>query len=292
MCEQLGRACLLAPIPEDQWAVANTLIDRTLESERRQRTWRYPYFKVAKALSEYRAGHAEDALGLISADVSKVLGPMPQLVRALALSDLHRDAEALAALGQAGAMFDWRLSAALKRESWIFHALRHEAESKMLPNLDAFTRGAYWPTTVQERLALIGTSEDRGMYLTTAKLFSEAFANDPTLAEDFESQRRFRAACAAAACGCGRSTDGGPITPEEQARWRAQSLEWLRADLTTLHDSATVKRLETLSKWRTDADLRRLRDPVFLATLPEAEQSAFRALWADVDGLLASNPPN
>jgi serine/threonine-protein kinase len=291
MCEQLGRACLLAPIPEDQWAAANTLVDRTLESERRQRTWRYPCFKVSKALSEYRGGHAEDALSLINADVSKVLGPMPQLVRALALSDLHRDAEALAALAQAGAMFDWRLSAAVKRESWIFHALRHEAELKILPNLDAFARGAYWPTTAQERLALIGVGEDRGMHLATARLFSEAFAADAALAEDVESQCRFRAACAAAACGCGRSTDGGEIAPEEQARWRKQSLEWLRADLTSLRD-ATAKRRESLAKWRTDPDLRGFRDPEFLATLPEAERSRFRTLWADVDGLLASPGDN
>jgi hypothetical protein len=42
--------------------------------------------------------------------------------------------------------------------------------------------------------------------------------------------------------------------------------------------------VRALQHWKADADLAGLRDP---ATLPEDEQKACRALWAEVDALLA-----
>jgi serine/threonine-protein kinase len=284
ICERVGRACLLGPVPEGQRAAVGAIIDRALESERAQPTQQLPYVKLCKALWEYRAGHPNETLALIEADVSKVLPPAPQLLAAMAHSELHQDAEALKDLGRAAFMFDWRPHAAGGPEAWMYHVLRREAESKLLPNLGAFTSGTYWPGSAQERLALIATSEERHMHLASARLFAEGFASDPALAQDIESRCRFRAAAAAAMCGSGQSKDGPQITPEEQARWRDQSLQWLRADLAALRDSANGPTV--LAKWRTDPDLRGVRDPVFLVNFPEGERSSFTELWADVNGVM------
>jgi eukaryotic-like serine/threonine-protein kinase len=288
VCEKVGLACLLSPPTEAQQAAAAALIDRALTNEKGRRTQRYPYVKLAKALAEYRAGHLEDALDLIDPEVRSVPGPMPQLVRALALSEVHRDTEALAELAQAATTFDWRPCAADSRDARMYHILRREAESKILPNLDAFTRGTYWPTGADERLALIATSEDNDMHLAAARLFAEVFEADPALARNIENQCRYRAACAAAMCGCGRSTGGTPLTPEEQARWRERSLQWLRADFAAHNEGgAKADEIELMARWRSDPDLRAVRDPPFLATLPE--KAAFGAFWADVDGALGSH---
>jgi hypothetical protein len=42
----------------------------------------------------------------------------------------------------------------------------------------------------------------------------------------------------------------------------------------------------TLQHWQKDTDLAGLRDKAALAKLPEAEQKAWRKLWAEVDALL------
>ena len=44
---------------------------------------------------------------------------------------------------------------------------------------------------------------------------------------------------------------------------------------------------QTLQHWKADADLAGLRDAAAVAKLSDAEQKACRALWAEVDALLA-----
>ena len=68
-------------------------------------------------------------------------------------------------------------------------------------------------------------------------------------------------------------------------------MTWLRDELAALPDGTTkADRAALLSKWRTDRDLRVVRDPALLAKLPEAERVAFTALWSEVDAALkASN---
>ena len=105
---------------------------------------------------------------------------------------------------------------------------------------------------------------------------------------------RYNAACAAALAGCGRSRDDPPPDDFAKARWRKQAIDWLTADL-----AAWAKNLEsgppqarqaisrTLQHWKADTDLAGLRDPAAVGELPEDEQKACRALWAEVDALLA-----
>jgi hypothetical protein len=45
--------------------------------------------------------------------------------------------------------------------------------------------------------------------------------------------------------------------------------------------------VKTLAHWKEDSDLAGIRDEAALAKLPDGEREGFRALWADVDRLLA-----
>jgi len=293
VCEKLCRACMLASIPEDDWKVATAAIDRALEGEKRQATWRGPYFRLAKAMSEYRTGRPEAALRLVDAQVSTVFPPLPQLIRAMALADLHRTGEAMALLAQAAVHSDWRPYAASSPEAWSIEVIRREAESKVLPNLESFLQRKYWPSGGDERTALIATCEDRRMRPEAARLFAEAFKATPALAADIAGELRYRAACAAAACSCGDPSEVTALSPEEKGRWRAQCLQWLRAELGALRERMSrTTRVALLSKWRNEIDFRGIRDPALLAALPENERSEFNALWAEVDGVLTSRDSN
>jgi hypothetical protein len=44
---------------------------------------------------------------------------------------------------------------------------------------------------------------------------------------------------------------------------------------------------QTLQHWKTDTDLTGIRDEAALEALPEDQRKACRALWTDVDALLA-----
>ena len=294
VCERLCFACMLAPIQESQRDVANAAIERAVAAAESRPTARSLHLRLALALSKYRSRHEDAALSIVEEDeVSNTLQPIPQLIAALALADLDRGPEALVALGHAAMFGDNRLVGASRREAWISHVLRREAESKLLPNLDAFTRGTYWPTTDEERFALIGTSEAQGRSHAAARLFVEAFAKDPALAQDLSIQFRYRAACAAALCGGGYASDGRSISPEERSAWRARSLKWLREELAALRVGATPSfRASLLSLWLNDRELLGVRDPAFLAKLPESERAAFTALWAEVNAALASRDSN
>jgi hypothetical protein len=94
--------------------------------------------------------------------------------------------------------------------------------------------------------------------------------------------------------GCGQGKDDPPLDEPAKARWRKQAIDWLEADLaawTKIRESGPPQARESISRtlqhWKTDPDLAGLREPAALAKLPEAEQRAGRALWAEVDALLA-----
>jgi hypothetical protein len=75
---------------------------------------------------------------------------------------------------------------------------------------------------------------------------------------------------------------------------RGQALEWLKAERIAwakVLESGDAKSrpvvAQTLQHWQADPDLAGVRDPEALAKLPEAEQAAWRSLWAEVDAVLA-----
>jgi hypothetical protein len=69
-------------------------------------------------------------------------------------------------------------------------------------------------------------------------------------------------------------------------------MDWLRADLvfwTKQAQSGQAQALvsQTLQHWRVDSDLVGIRDETAVKALAEEEQKACRALWAEVDAVLA-----
>jgi hypothetical protein len=130
-----------------------------------------------------------------------------------------------------------------------------------------------------------------------ARLYADAFAADPTLADDEEADYRYRAARAAAVAGRGGGADGAALSEAERTHWRKQARQWLRVDLAArikqLQSSAPAERtrlLKSLIAWRTDPDLAGLREPAALDQLPTGECQECRALWSDIDAQLTAPP--
>lgn len=130
ICERTGRACLLAPGTDDELSAAAAMIDRALAADPSlTEAWTRPYFLVAKALAECRAGRYQSALDIIHGDVETTLGPTPHLIRAIAQQRLGDTHAALTSQRVAETKFDWSPRAADVREAWIYHILRREAAS-------------------------------------------------------------------------------------------------------------------------------------------------------------------
>jgi serine/threonine-protein kinase len=158
--------------------------------------------------------------------------------------------------------------------------------------LHAILEGAP-PRGNAERLALAQRAYDTGRSATAARLWSEALAAEPALADDRRNFRRYNAARAAALAGCGIGHDQATLDDPARAKLRDQALEWLQAErdawAKALAGSAAEARAEAVKQlqfWRQDEDLARVRAADLLSKLPEAEQPAWQALWASVDELL------
>ena len=157
----------------------------------------------------------------------------------------------------------------------------------------AILRGEDKPADNAERLAFAKFACDQQKFAFATRLWAEALASDPKLADDRQAQPRYNAACAAALAAAGQ--DQGEPSPDDaaKAKFRGQALDWLRADL-ALHN----KQLEsdkpadrdavqqTLFHWQQDTDLAGIRDAASLSKLPPDEQQACTQLWADVAALL------
>ncbi len=169
-----------------------------------------------------------------------------------------------------------------------------ERQARLAARLPAVLSGKLRPTDAAESLGFAQLCYNRKLHGSAARLWTEAFQADPKLADDMRTQNRYNAACAAALAGCGQGKDNPPLDEPNKARWRKQARDWLNADLAAwsrvLQNRPPGLRRpipQTLQHWKTDPDLAGLRDPEALKRLPEAEQNSCRALWAEVDALLA-----
>src|SRR5262249_44802879 len=130
------------------------------------------------------------------------------------------------------------------------------------------------------------------LYAASARLHGESFADQPELADDLGSGRRYNAAWAAALAGQGQGHDTFHLDEKERARWRNQAQQWLRADL-VLH----ARRLEKgtpadrtdvqnkMQRWLGDLHLAGVRDEAELARLPAEERQGWAKFWAEVEAL-------
>ena len=157
----------------------------------------------------------------------------------------------------------------------------------ILPDLPAFLQDAHQPRDNDERLALLGVCQFQGLNRAAARLYADAFAADPKLANDLAAGHRYNAARFAALAASGQGKDAPKLDDPERTRLRRQALDWLRADLAAwagAKDRALAQR--TLRRWQQDADLAGVRAPEALAGLARAEREAWGHLWSDAAALL------
>jgi Flp pilus assembly protein TadD len=185
-----------------------------------------------------------------------------------------------------------------KRPGWPYPSADWVRQVEQLvtlaDRLPALLRGDEKPKDNAERLALAQMRSDTKQFAAAARLWAEALESDPKLADNLQAGNRYNAACAAARAGSGQGKDEPPLDEAARTRWRKQAIDWLKADLAAwsktlgggLDQARQVVSL-ILQHWKADPDLAGLREPEALARLPKDEQKACRALWAEVDGLLA-----
>jgi len=264
ICEGVGRACLLLPAQGDELQQGCAMIDRAVASERAAPSWRYPYFMVAKALADYRAGHAEAVLKIVrDPSVLGALYPFPKLLEAMALSRMGQEAEARRALAEAAIAIDWPPSSVEDREGCIYHILRREAEALILPDADAMLRGELTPRDDNERLSLTATCADRGLNAAGARLWSDCIAAQPSLLAD----HGYYAAVLAALAGCGKGLDARTLGEVERAELRKHAMRWLNGQLEGYERNISTMTEEdrrhvsfALRIWRTSPAFAGLRD--------------------------------
>ncbi|HXL19146.1 MAG TPA: hypothetical protein VN961_16650, partial [Streptosporangiaceae bacterium] len=294
--ERTGRACLLRPATGDELRQAVILTERAAASDPSVHSSAYPWFLFARGLAEYREGKFDQAILTMRGDASRVDRPA-RLVLAMALHQVGQLAEARETLAAAILSYDWKAIQARDHDSWICHLLRREAEGLIVPYLPAFRRGEYQPQDDDERLALLAgqlaSCQFEGLLGAAARLYSDAFAAEPRLAEDVLAATRYHAARAAALAGCGQGQDAGRLNDEERALLRRQALDWLRQDLTwcgqRLDDGnpqTNARIRQGLQSWWGDPDLAGVHAEDALAKLPDEEREQWERLWSDVEELL------
>jgi serine/threonine-protein kinase len=287
IAERTGRACLLFPVRDDEMQKAAALIDRAVASRRPEDGWAYPFFAFAEGLAEYRRDRLERTLAVLAGDSNRAMQPAGRLVLAMAQYRLGQSELARQTLAAAVRSYDWSANLADGPDAWICHVLRREAEAMMLPNLPAFLKGEYQPRDNDERLALLGVCQFKGLHRVAARLYAEAVAADPGLADDLQAGLRYRAACFAVLAAGSQGKTCEKLDDRERARLRQQAHDWLRADLAIwakTADAALVQK--TLRQWQQDPCLAPVRDQETLAKLAPAERAAWSLLWSDALDLL------
>jgi serine/threonine-protein kinase len=295
VADRVGQACLLLPASEDELRQAAALIERAVAAGRSKPDWAYPYFLFGRGLVAYRQNRLDSAIGELQGEAALMPGPNPRIVLAMSQHRKGQKQEARHTLAQAVVAFDWRAAQADNPLTWMSRVLRREAESMILPNLPAFMDGKYRPQENDERLALLGICQFTNRTRAMARLYADAFASDPALADDLAAGLRYNAARAAAQAGCGHGADATDLGEEERARLRKQARLWLRADLAAQARAFDAAPLATrgrairlaLTRWRNELDLACLREPGEVNKLPADERKDCIALWAEVAALLA-----
>jgi tetratricopeptide (TPR) repeat protein len=164
-----------------------------------------------------------------------------------------------------------------------------------LARLDAIGASRAKPATPAEAIefAILASQPPRRRYGLTVRLYSEAFAADPALANPLKTPYRYWAACDAVRTATGQDKEKPKVGVEERGRLTGLALKWLREDLAqwTLQakDAKQWSQVrESLTDWKKEPVLASVRDPAVLAEMPPADRKAWEAFWRDVDALLAS----
>jgi serine/threonine-protein kinase len=183
-----------------------------------------------------------------------------------------------------------------KQPGWRYPSAKWVRESEwvaaMEAKLPAFLRGEFQPKDTAERLGLASVCDAKKLKHAAARLYAEAFAADPKLADDPRTVHRYNAGSAAALAALAQGKDASQLDDTQKASLRKQALHWLRADLAAcaklLASNPPAARdyvRERLQLFQQDSDLAGFRNKDALAKLPAEERAAWEKLWADVADL-------
>jgi tetratricopeptide (TPR) repeat protein len=314
MAERDSLACLLRPASGEELRRAVALVDQAVTTGPKFSP-ENAYLLFIRGLAEYRQGRPRQAVPLLEESAAILVSRAgPRMALAMAQFRSGDPAEARQTLAAAVRAYNWMESRANHPTAWVSHVLRREAEALILPDLPALLRGEDQPRDNDERLALVAIRQSQGRYQAAARLYAEAFAADPGLADNLTTECRYRstgeepfyervesidtearylAARCAALAGCGLGKDGAGLSRAERARWRQQSRAWLRADLALwvktldsgLKDDLDLAR-RMLTHWQVEPDLAGIRDLKALDEAPEEERNDGLALWDEVSAVL------
>jgi serine/threonine-protein kinase len=319
VAERTSLACMLLPDSGDELKGAIRLADLAVAGGK-STTPGNLYLQFVKGLALYRDGRPKEAIPLLQEAAGKLTERAgPRLALAMAQFQSGSAIEARKTLAGVIRAFDWDEPRAGSQADlttyWVNHVLRREAEAMILPNLPAFLEGHYQPQENDERIALLGVCQSRGLYGAAAQLYADAFAADPRLADDmtaecyhfatlaytepsdpiwaFNAACRYLAARCAALAGCGLGKDGARLSEAERTHWRKQARAWLQDDLAMwaakLDSESPLERnlaRRMLTHWQANPDLAGLREPQALDELSADERKDCSVLWHEVRALL------
>jgi serine/threonine-protein kinase len=158
--------------------------------------------------------------------------------------------------------------------------------------LPALLHGEGQPIDANVRTELAQLCFSKKLYSDSARLWLEAFAAKPALAELAGSENRYQAARAAALASC--SPGNGELPPAADGRrWHDQAFAWMKEELNTvarLVDSGTPRERseipKRLGRWQVDPALAAIRDESALKALNESDRRALRDFWSSALALL------
>ncbi len=139
-----------------------------------------------------------------------------------------RFAEALAALKRGHELgsrqADWNYPSA----QWVREAERLVELENRLP---ALRKGEYQPRDNTERLELAKVCGLKKLHLTAVRLYADAFAAQPALADDLKQAHRYNAACAAALAAAGQGEEASGLDDQQRGagarrRWTGCGPTW------------------------------------------------------------------
>jgi tetratricopeptide (TPR) repeat protein len=175
---------------------------------------------------------------------------------------------------------------------WIGKCERFRALDGRLPKI---LKGEARPANVVECLQLAELCECKKLHVSSVRFWTDGFAGDPKLAEDFRTGFRFGAARSAALAASGQGEEAAQLDAAERARLRRKALDWLRADLAAWNEymkrrpvrSPIPEAQEAFHTWQTTSALAGVREAGALASLPDEERADWQKLWDDVAAALA-----
>jgi serine/threonine protein kinase/tetratricopeptide (TPR) repeat protein len=161
-----------------------------------------------------------------------------------------------------------------------------QALATIARRLPALLRGDDRPANAHEAAQFAGVASGTGAYEASLRLWKQAIAEDPRIADDVAAGYRFSAARAAVAAA------SPECDPAQRARWRNEAAGWLAAELSTystmLRKNQPEDRIlvrQRLSIAKRSPELAPVLDVARRAQLPPDEQATWRALGDMVDAL-------